>query len=140
MNAKVIVIAVILLAVLGGGYLFLNGSKVGNNLYSTSSPSTTASTNPSTVPQGKNVVTLTPDGWSPSTLVIKAGETVTWVNKSGAEGAVYSVPHPIHTAYPPLNLGTFPDGGTLSLEFDKAGSYGYHNHLNPSQTGVIVVQ
>lgn len=87
-----------------------------------------------------NTVTLTANGFSPQTLTIQAGATVSWVNKSGDDATVNSNPHPTHTNYPPLNLGNFSDGGTLSLTFPTPGTYGYHNHLNPSETGTVVVQ
>lgn len=106
--------------------------------YSQSS-STSATENP-TVQQSQNTVTLTSDGFSPATLTIKTGEAVTWVNKSGETATVNSDPHPTHTDYTPLNLGNFPDGGTLTLTFDKPGTFGYHNHLNPSVRGTITVQ
>lgn len=93
-----------------------------------------------TVQQAENTVTLSDDGYSPATLTIKAGTTVKWVNNSGESATVNSDPHPTHTNYSPLNLGKFDNGGTLSLKFDKSGTYGYHNHLNSSETGTIVVQ
>lgn len=102
--------------------------------------SPTSSPTGSTQQQAQNTVTLTSNGFSPATLTIKTGETVTWLNKSGEAATVNSDPHPVHTDYAPLNLGNFPDGGTLTLTFDKPGSYGYHNHLNPSQRGTITVQ
>lgn len=92
------------------------------------------------VQQSQNTVNLTSTGFSPTNLTIKSGQTVTWVNKSGQTATVNSAPHPAHTAYPPLNLGSFNDGGTLSLTFDKPGTYNYHNHLNSSQKGTITVQ
>lgn len=95
---------------------------------------------PSTATVQKNTVTLTQDGFSPATLTVKAGETVTWVNKSGTDATVNSDPHPTHENYTPLNLGKLSDGGTLSLKFDKSGTYGYHNHFDASQKGTIVVQ
>lgn len=108
----------------------------------TDQPSTaTTSSQTSTATEAEqNVVTLTQDGFTPKTLTVKAGTKVTFVNKSGATAAVNSAPHPAHTAYPPLNLGNFQDGGTLFLIFDKADTYTYHNHLNPSQNGKIVVE
>jgi len=93
-----------------------------------------------TTQQVQNVITLTADGFSPITFTIKSGATVSWINKSGKTATVNSDPHPAHTAYPPLNLETFPDNGTLSLTFNKPGIYGYHNHLNPSEQGTITVE
>ncbi len=101
----------------------------------------TSTGNPNQVMQPTQAsITLTANGFSPATLTIKLGAKVTWANKSGSAATVNSNPHPVHTAYQPLNLGNFSDGGTLSLTFDKPGTYGYHNHLNPSQSGTIVVQ
>lgn len=88
----------------------------------------------------ENVVMLTADGFSPATLTIKAGTPVTWTNKSGENATVSSDPHPTHTNYKPLNLGKFSDGESLSLTFDKPGTYAYHNHLNSSQTGTVIVE
>jgi plastocyanin len=134
-----------------GIYYFLlskgNGYSSSQRSQSTSSQQTIPSTGSSAinesspaVSQSENTVTLTSDGYSPATLTIKVGSTVKWVNDSGESATVNSDPHPTHTNYPPLNLGKFDNGGTLSLTFDKAGTYGYHNHLNASEKGTIIVQ
>lgn len=86
------------------------------------------------------VINVTSEGFVPSTINIKAGTKVTWFNISGQTVTVNSDPHPIHTDYPPLNLGEFANGQSVSLVFPKAGTYGYHNHLNPSQKGKVIVQ
>jgi len=93
-----------------------------------------------TSPQANMAVNITAGGFTPQTLAIKSGTTVTWTNTSGGDVSINSDPHPTHTLYPPLNLGRVSDGGSVSLTFNKAGSYGYHNHLNPAQKGTIVVQ
>ncbi len=129
-----------------GVYYFFLAKKGGYNQPNYQTPSTTGQTSPTTPPasstkqQSQNTVTLTSSGFEPANLAIKVGETVTWVNRSGGVSTVNSEPHPIHTNYLPLNLGSFPDGGTLSLTFDKPGMYGYHNHLNPSERGTITVK
>ena len=124
-------------------YYFILAKKGGGYSYAPSNNSATQSQTPSLAPsavENQASVTLTSSGFSPATLTIKAGTTVTWTNKSGSDATVNSNPHPVHTDYPPLNLGSFSDGGTLSLKFDKPGTYGYHNHLNPSEKGTIIVQ
>lgn len=88
----------------------------------------------------QNTITLTSSGFSPADLTIKAGTKVTWENKGGSIATVDSDPHPVHTNYEPLNLGNFPDGGKLTLTFDKPGTYGYHNHFNPGQKGTVIVE
>ena len=141
-----VLIIIVLLLVLG----FLGKDQIGSLMYGSNpqpapqvtTPTITPKTSPATSSAAveQNVVTLTANGFSPSPLTVKASTSVTFINKSGSKATVNSAPHPVHTNYPPLNLGSFADGGTLSYKFDKPGTYGYHNHLNPSQTGQVVVQ
>lgn len=137
---------VVIIAVLGIGLFLMKGQST-----SPSTPSVETQTTPSieaaspeasasTMISEENMVTLSADGYSPATLNIKVGDKVTWVNKSGVAATVNSDPHPTHTAYPPLNLGNFANGDMISLTFDKVGTYGYHNHLNPTQKGTIIVE
>jgi len=106
----------------------------------TMSPSPTTQTATSEATQKGATVNLTNSGFNPKTVTIKVGEKVTWTNKSGENATVNSDPHPTHTAYLPLNLGRFDNGASVSLVFDKQGTYGYHNHLDSSQTGTVVVE
>lgn len=85
-------------------------------------------------------VTITSSGFEPQTVTIKVGEKVVWMNKSGGVANVNSAVHPTHQVFPPLNLGQVADGSSLELIFDKAGTYKYHNHLDASQTGTVVVE
>lgn len=85
-------------------------------------------------------ITLTQDGFKPNSLAVKSGTRVIWLNKSGKTGTVNSEPHPAHTLYPVLQLGSFEDGSSVQTVFDKTGTYTYHNHLNPSQKGTVIVE
>lgn len=89
--------------------------------------------------QGVAVV-LRDSGFTPVTINIKVGTKVVFANKSGGPATVNSAIHPTHLVYPPLNLGEFADAQTLELVFDKQGTYKYHDHLNPSRTGTVVVE
>lgn len=124
------------------GSSLYGGTSTGLTLVVTENPPTTTPQPSETpvIPQTQSTITLNADGFSPATLTVKAGTTVTWENKSGSGATVNSDPHPTHTAYPPLNLGFFNDGASLKLTFDQPGNYGYHNHLSPSQKGKIIVQ
>ncbi len=94
-----------------------------------------------TAPQSKTTITYTSSGFSPATLTIKAGDSVTFVNHATGDVQVNSDPHPTHTLYPMLNIGVITAGlSSDPVAFTKAGTYTYHNHLNPAQKGTIVVQ
>ena len=78
--------------------------------------------------------------FSPSEVKIKKGGTVTWVNKSQNPVWPASNPHPIHTDYPGFDASRgLANGESYSFTFDKAGSWGYHNHLNPGMRGEVKV-
>lgn len=124
---KIIIYLIVGLAIYGAGYYFVLMFK---------KPQQQAQT----VVREQKMIILTADGFSPATVTIKAGTTVTWTNNSGGEATVNSDPHPQHTDYPGLNLGRFSKGQTLSLIFTALGKYGYHNHLNPWQQGTVIVE
>ena len=104
---------------------------------------------PATPPSGgiqaeldlKASVSVTAGGaFSPAVITVKKGTTVTWTNTGSAQVWIASDPHPTHTDYPGFDskaaIGT---GETYSFTFDKVGSWGYHNHLNPTVKGTVIV-
>lgn len=138
---KKIVIALIIAAVvILGSYSLLNGPTTPpqeNNLDLTVE-----------APAG-NVVTYTDVGYSPTPLTIKVGETVTFKNESSRTMWTASALHPTHREYPTTGgcLGSTFDacmgvqpGDSWSFTFDVAGSWRYHDHLNPSSFGAIIVE
>lgn len=137
MNKFLYAVIAVLVVVVAGFALFSNKSKTNVNVTPTVISSPSASPQSTT---SQNTVTLTSSGFQPQTLTVKAGTTVTFVNKSGATATVNSAVHPTHTLFPFLNLGSFDDGQSLQVTFDKTGTFTYHNHLVPSQTGEVVVE
>lgn len=91
-------------------------------------------------PIKRTEITVNKDGFSPQSLKIKKSETVVWVNKSGKNVTVNSDPHPTHDLHSFLNRGEFASESSVQVTFDKPGTFTYHNHLNPSQKGTIVVE
>lgn len=86
-------------------------------------------------------ITYTSSGFSPKTLIIADGGTVTFVNSSSENMRVASDPHPLHTNYPGFDqINPTGNGGMWSFTFTRVGSWGYHNHANPTQSGTIIVQ
>lgn len=106
----------------------------------TPTPTVATSTEVSPTVQAGNVVTLTTSGFSPASITIKSGQSVTFVNNSSALARVASDPHPIHNG-----LAGFDDlkgsntGESYSFTFTKTGTFGYHNHLSPSTKGTVIV-
>ncbi len=146
MNSKTVLIGVAAaaIAVLAIGAFFLLSSKQtppGTTNNTQSESITEESTEPTTEPTGAGTaIELTSSGFSPKDIEIAVGTKVVWTNNSGKAAIVNAGPHPVHTSYSPLNLGSFNNGETLELVFDKAGTYSYHNHLSPQQGGIITVR
>ena len=141
MNNKLILVIVLVVLILGG-VLLLNNKSNTSNSDSTNSANENQNTAPSetkTNIESTNVEATT-SGFVPQTITIKAGTKVVWTNKSGQAITVNSASHPTHLKWPFLNLGKFDNDGSVSVVFEKAGTYKYHNHLNPSQTGTVIVE
>ena len=123
----------------------------------TTSGNTTTSPAPSPSPSAFGspmTVTVLYDGnsFSPSTVNIAAGGIVTFTDTVG-QMWVASNQHPSHTGYDGTARSTHCaagysgakpfdqcGGGTsYSFTFNKAGSWGYHDHMNAGAQGVINV-
>lgn len=86
------------------------------------------------------MVTYSSSGFDPETVTVKTSGQLTITNDSSSELQFNSNPHPIHTVNSELNIGTISAGESKSVTLNKTGTFGYHNHLNSSQTGTIVVK
>lgn len=86
-------------------------------------------------------IRYTDTGFVPTTLQVKAGTMVEFVNESSDPMWVASNEHPAHSI-----LSTFDQfnstgkNGTYTYMFDKKGTWAYHDHINPAVEGVVVVQ
>ncbi len=131
-NTGVIIAIIAVLALAGGAFAFTRGA----NKPTDSSPTPTASPEATSA----TAITYSNDGFSPSTLTVKAGTTVTIKNNSSRLLQLDSNPHPDHTDNPELNVGTVSPGKSTTFVVTKTGSHGYHNHLNTGDTGTLIVE
>lgn len=100
---------------------------------------------------GPVTIIYSDSGYAPKEVIIAQGDTVVWVNESTRDMWVGSNIHPTHTQYPESSeedcLGSsfdtcerLPNGSTWEFTFNAVGEWGYHDHLNPSRTGKIIVE
>lgn len=148
-NKNYLIGGIIALVVILVGYYLIKGQgktydNTQNQAVNTQStdqllPTTAAKTN-GQVKAGATV-DYTDSGFSPKSITVKVGDTVTWTNKSGGPIWIASNPHPTHTDLPGFDeLGSAKNGETYSYTFAKAGSWKYHNHMNAVDGGVVIVQ
>ena len=103
------------------------------------SPSTDTGTPAPSAP--KYLVRMTDSGFSPSSLAIKTGESVTFVNDSDTLRWPASGMHPTHLICPGFDaLRGLAKGETYSFTFNVVKVCPFHDHLNPSLHGSITVQ
>jgi plastocyanin len=95
---------------------------------STSTSPTTPAAAPAAAPSGQTTVTIDDvNGFTPQTLTVRVGQTVTWTN-TGQQ---------VHTAtsnpgyYNAFDSGGLGNGQSYSYTFTTAGSYGYHSSTEP---------
>jgi len=158
---KILLIAVILAVMLVGWMLWKNkGDIIVNTPTPTVSPMPTPLVSPE-LTMGlspvvtNNIITYTDAGYTPNLITIKKGETVVWKNESNSFMWTASAIHPTHKVYPGTDItacgtqtllpmldscGRIESGQSWSFKFDNIGTWGYHNHLNSSKFGKVVVE
>ncbi len=80
-----------------------------------------------------NAVSISGFAFSPGSLSVKVGTTITWTNK---DAAIHTVTSDDGKFTSSENLG---QGATYSFTFNTAGSYPYRCAIHPSMTGTITV-
>lgn len=104
-------------------------------------PSVVPLGSPASEAAGDATITMSEEGFSPATVTVTTGATVTFVNNGQAAHWPASGIHPTHQLLPAFDakqgLGT---GDTYSYTFTKAGTWRCHDHLMPQFTCTIVVQ
>ena len=108
------------------------------------------------LPTPKTVtVNFTSDGYVPAEVTINEGDTVKFMNQSNINMWPASAMHPTHENYDGTSLSehckqtinlsfdackNIPVGWTYLFTFDKAGTWKYHDHLNPKFSGSVIVK
>lgn len=87
-----------------------------------------------------HVITLTEYGFSPATLTIQKGDTLTFKTTREKTFWPASNLHPTHTIFPEFDPQEPIEPDTSwSFTFNKLGTWKYHDHLAPSFEGSIIV-
>jgi plastocyanin len=89
----------------------------------------------------KNTVVYDDSGFAPNALTVKVGTTVIWKNNGSKMMLVASAVHPTHLELPGFYQPEASGKGTIySYVFTKAGTWKYHNHVSPGDTGTVVTE
>lgn len=80
-----------------------------------------------------NEIVIQNFAFEPSILTVKAGATVTWVNRDDE-------PHTATATDKSFNSKTLENGDRFAKAFTAPGTYQYYCALHPKMTGQIVVK
>lgn len=135
-GSKKLILVVIALLVIGvGTAMVLQGS----DKSTTKTAQPTASV---TQPQTVASVQITAGAFVPASVKIKAGSAVKWSNEDTAQHRIAADPYLTHSSFPELDSKEPLDAqDTFTFTFSKAGTYTYHDELNPSKyKGTVIVE
>lgn len=140
----IVIIVVVIIAVAGvAALIFANPTKAPTttqNQETSSNSDTDANSSGTTDETGETAtITFTNDGFTPSTLTVKKGTKVTVVNNSSDDVQFSSDDHPTHREDPEINMETLQPGESGSFTVSTVGTHGFHDHIDDSKTGTLVV-
>ena len=133
-----IIILIIVIVVVGGGFM----------LFSQPKESTL-------IPFLDGPIVYTNTGYTPKEIRIAKGDTVVFQNESSRDMWPATAIHPTHTIYPGSSIqkcrtseaesifdacGGVKPGQSWSFQFNEAGFWGFHDHLQTRYTGKITVE
>jgi len=157
---QLIILTIVAVALIGiVVFLYTRDSGEVSTLSPTPTPTPTPVSEESPLPlptvlESKVTVTYSDSGYSPATITVKKGDTVVFDNKGSFSMWTASAFHPTHKAYPGSGIemcGTntlvaifdacreYGAGESWEFQFNEAGTWKYHNHLQPNHTGTVVV-
>ena len=140
-TAKRLTIAIIAVIVIAGGALWYMMMYKNQPEKTTTSTATNQKASNTSDTSKSIASTIAYDGssFSLSTSSITSGSTVKIMNSSSKDLDFDSDPHPTHTDNPELNQGNIGPGESKTFTLTTKGTWGFHNHLDPSQHGNITV-
>lgn len=98
---------------------------------STNTAVNTAGTTNTSGPVQTSSVSIKNFAFSPATITVQPGTTVTWTNQDSATHTVNSTS---------FNSGNLSTGQTFTHAFTAAGTYNYTCGIHPSMQGTVIVQ
>ncbi len=86
-------------------------------------------------------VVYTDEGFAPRSTEVSKGDTVRFTNKSSRPMWIASDTHPAHNILPTFDqFGTSAFGEGYQYTFNQVGEWKYHDHVNASEKGVVIVR
>lgn len=140
---KTIVSIAIVVVVIAAGlaFFFARKNNATNSSTSTSSSSSQMSNMPANTNSSSNSTAQTTDkvtianfAFSPASITVKKGTTVTWTNQDSATHTVTEM-----DGQDGPKSGDLSQGQTFTFTYNTAGTFKYHCSIHPNMTGTVTV-
>lgn len=89
--------------------------------------------NPASTPASATTVKIDNFTFSPMTLEVNRGTTITWLNKD-------DIPHVVASTEGKFKSRAIDTDGSYTFTFTEPGTYEYYCSVHPKMTGKIVVK
>ncbi len=88
---------------------------------------------PNPPPSGAKAVTISDFAFTPASITVAKGSSVTWTNNGPST-------HTVTAGDSSFNSGNVAAGGKFTHTFSASGTFAYHCTIHPQMTGSVTVQ
>lgn len=85
-------------------------------------------------------VSITKDGFLPSSLMVHKGTKIIWTNKDDAPHQVYANPYPSGKSLPGLKSPVLRPTNKYEYVANSSGTFFYHDQLQPTTNATLQVK
>lgn len=124
---KLLLVVVAVLVLLGGGYYFMSQQ------YQAPAREVIVKEEPTEAMAKETAIEIKNFAFSPTTLMVKVGDTVTWTNQDSAG-------HSATADDGSFDTGVLSQGESNTVTFTEAGTFAYHCTPHPNIKGTVVVE
>ena len=162
MQSNTFIWAVVVLVLIGGGLFYWYGGvapSIDDGASSSATQSETDDEGGDDEPgAGEDefdaLISYTTNGFEPASVTVKKGDTVRFVNNATSDTWPASARHPTHTVYPGSDIQKCGTGSQATIfdacrglkpgefwefTFNDTGEWAYHNHMDSSKFGKVIV-
>jgi plastocyanin len=130
MNIRVIIGIIIIVVIIGGAFVLMHKE---NSMDQMNTAQSQKSSVIATKTISKNAVTIQNFAFSPATITIKKGQSITWTNEDSAGHSATADDNSWDT-------GVLSQGQSKAITFAKVGTYAYHCSIHPNMKAIVIVQ
>ena len=135
---KKAIIGIVIVIIVVAGVVFVmhkhqNMSMQSNTQMQHMNPTSMNSASNAAKSTSKNAVTIQNFAFSPATITVKAGDSVTWTNED-------SIGHSATADDNSFDTGVLSKGQSKAITFSKAGTFTYHCSVHPDMKAKVIVQ